>query len=203
MSKSESIELYQFYSLVKRTRIPKTSKHAARDPLNGICCMGRCAQVAVVIIPRTNTGNCYRPIQRNFARFAAATIQLLARSPRRAWMMYVLLLLLRSVIFFRSSCQMEPARTGFAVLLLQHTLQPFRQLQMHRCQARLVFICCSRLTQNDSEWENKNKTTESAKSAEWAHFQCSFSTGSARFYRASKQIILAFPTPWNVAWKCS
>lgn len=54
-----------------------------------------------------------------------------------------------SLFFFYSKWKPAAENRFCAVRLLQHTLQPFRQLQMHRCQARLVFFCCSRLTQTD------------------------------------------------------
>lgn len=176
---------------------------AARNPLNGICCMGHFVQDAVVIIPRTNTmpANCYRRIRISHpAKFCTIRCcnHTIAGTFAKKSMNDV-----RSssscVIFFLHSKWNQREQ----VLPFGYCSTPFRQLQMHRCQARLVFICCSRLTQNDSEWEIRIKTTHATKKCAMSAIFIAFSTGLARFYRALKQIFLALQTLWNVAWKCS
>lgn len=121
-----------------------------RCPLNEICCTGRrwsrssnyskdkCN--ARQLLP---THSYLTQTAKTFARFACCdhTIAGTIRHEAHEWCSFFYLFAV-VVVFIHVSLfrQTKPARTGFVVWLLQHTLQPFRQLEMHRCQARLVFF---------------------------------------------------------------
>lgn len=87
-----------------------------------------------------------------------------------------------------------------------HIAAVLHQLQMHRCQARLVFICCSRLTQDDSanekqEWKKKHFKNDNQKKR--AHRVHTFSAFAKVIGAILSRVEANYSSVADVLVKCS